>query len=117
MNKTEEQQFKDMLKELRQQHKPTQYELVLRNENKLLEIELQELKNDNALLKAENIAKIKEIVDLKFHIETYMRKEAISFMKLFKESYQDKELNEQIQVYINNFIFKLTHCLFLSTRK
>lgn len=116
MNKTEEQQFKEMLKELRQQHKPTQYELILRNENKLLEMELQQLKNDNALLKAENIAKIKEVVDLKFHIETFMKKEAISFMRLFKEVCQDKA-TEEIQIYINNFIYKLSHCLFLCKRK
>ena len=117
MIKTEEQQFKDMLKELRQQHKSTQYELVLRNENRLLDMELQQLKNDNNLLHAENITKIKELVDMKFHIETFMRKEAISFMRLFKESCQDKEVTEEMQIYINNFIYKLTHCLFLSKRK
>lgn len=117
MNKTEEQEFKEMLKQLRKQKQPTAYEIILRNENKLLEMELAQYKNDNNLLHAENIAKIKEIVELKFNVEDFMKKEAISFMRTFKDSCKDKEIADEMQIYINNFIYKLTHCLFLSKRR
>ena len=117
MNRIEEQQFKDMLNELRQQHKQTQYELVLRNENKFLEMELQQLKNENSSLSADIIAKIEEIIDIKHHVENFMKREAVSFMRTFKESCKDKEITEEMQVYINNFIYKLTHCLFMSKRR
>lgn len=117
MNRTEEQEFKDMLKELKQQNKPTGYEWFLKDKNNLLEMELEELKKENCLLNADIREKIKEIVYLKQDVEGYLKKEAVNFIRLFKESCQDKEVNEEMQLHVNRFIYRLTHCLFLSKRR
>ena len=110
-------EFKEMLSHLRkQQNQQSVYEKILRNENNLLEMELMQCKNENSFLIADNISKIEEIVNIKSDVETFMKKEAITFMKIFKQSCKDKEVTDEMQLHINNFIYKLKHCLFLSKR-
>ena len=117
MDRTEEQEFKEMVKQLRTKTKISQFEYELREENLLLEKEISELKNDNALLNAEVRDRIKEIVELKFNVENFIKREAISFMRLFKGTSNNETLTDEVQTYINHFIYKLTHCLFLSKRR
>lgn len=113
----EEQEFKDMLNKLRQGTKSSLLEYEIREENILLEKENINLKNDNALLSATIREKIKENIDLKFNIEKFMKREAVSFMRLFKDSCNDNTLTDEMQSYINHFIYKLKHATYLCNNR
>lgn len=115
MNK-EEQAFKEMLNKLRKTTKMSELMLELQQENKLLEKELKQCKDEKAIIQSDLIVQIKRYTELRVNIEIFMKREAISFMKMFRYICDDMTFTDEIQSLVNNFIYKLTHGIYLSSR-
>ena len=113
MNKNGEQEFKNMLKELKQKNsKPTLYELELKNQNSILGHEIETLEAEKSVLMQKYLEELENNTDIIHNVKVFCKKEAISLMRMCKTLSEDKQLNEELQHYINHFIFKLQHCIF-----